>query len=1009
MNKKILLILAVLLSFSMAMYAQSAGKLVGVIKDKASGEPLPGVNINLEGTTLGAASDVDGYFVILQVPVGTYDVKASFIGYQSVTQAGIRVSAGITTEANFELSESVIEGEGVLITATKPLVEKNVTQSVSLVTSEELENIPVRGFNNVMALQTSVVVQNNNIHIRGGRNEEVGYYIDGAAAINPLTNRASVHIIQEAVEEFQVLAGGYTAEFGGANSGIIRTEMKTGGSDYHFSVDGFTDKFADEGSEFLNTYSYRHHNVVATLSGPIPGMGDKVRFFLAGENSDQGDRLLRFSEGYNLFRQDFNPNNPANTDHGTLVGGDTLNLVYPDGFTPRNSLERWAGSGTLLFDFAPVSLRISGNYAFTRTYNDTRPMLRQLNDRQRFNDDNTGLVSAKLTHVLNPTTFYSATLGFYSSSNERKDSWFEGEWMDWYNGDLVAERDASVEFRKRREVDQIAWLNPHTHRLNGINFEANGAVPGNLFTYRKTDESYLSGALDFVSQIGRHHELKIGASTRRYVTRRFQIEPGNAMAITELGTSGDPRSVSPALWASQGDYDGYGYDVYGEQIDSDVTLGDSVFQNGPRNPQFSAVYIHDKIEYNDLVVNVGLRWDLFDTDDVRLIDPGNPGVNLSTGLLEPSAFEEVDVFSQVSPRLGISFPVSERTVFYAQYGKFIQMPELNDTYYGNYGLSDQITSGGNFFIQPIGFGLEPIKSTSYELGFRQQVGDVAALELTGFYKNDKGQITVDRQSVPANSSVNTYARLINGDFATTRGLEMKISLRRTNRLQSQLNYTLTKAEGTGSNELSFRSAVARNTARPTLINPLDFNQVHRGSLILDYRFGRDDGGPLFSQFGANALFTFNSGHPYTFVDFSLGQVGAYDAGVDYMLDTRTRQAVEPIGSSTTPWNFNIDLRLDKSFNVVNDLNATVYMRVTNLLNTRNVLNVYQATGNADDDGFINNNELSGSFISQPDLGEEYVELYNAINIANGQSYLSQVGLELWDNPRQIFFGLKLSY
>ncbi|MEL6824160.1 MAG: TonB-dependent receptor, partial [Calditrichota bacterium] len=277
MSRKLLLLFIALAFLPMIALGQSTGKVIGLVKDKDSGDPLPGVNISLEGTTMGAASDADGYFVVLNVPVGVYNITASFIGYKEITQQGMRVSASITTNANFTMEEATVEGEEVIIVGSRPLVEKNVTSGVSLVTSEELENIPVRGFNDIVATQKSVVVQDNTVYIRGGRADEVGYYIDGASSINPLTNTQSIYVIREAVEEFQVLAGGFTAEFGGANAGIIRTELRTGGSDFSVSADFQTDKFADEGEQFLGTNSFRHHNLILTASGPL--MSNKVRFF----------------------------------------------------------------------------------------------------------------------------------------------------------------------------------------------------------------------------------------------------------------------------------------------------------------------------------------------------------------------------------------------------------------------------------------------------------------------------------------------------------------------------------------------------------------------------------------------------------------------------------------------------------------------------------------------------------------------------------------------------------
>ena len=279
-------------------FAQSSGKIVGFVKDAESGEPLVGVNVNIDGTTIGAATDIDGYYVMLNVPVGSYDLIARYVGYQEVTLTGIRVSASITTDANFDLKEAVVEGEGVLVVAEQPLVDRNLTQSVSLVTSEQLENIPIRNFNDIISTQRSVVVQDNLIYIRGGRADEVGFYVDGAPSNNPLTNTQSIYIIREAVEEFQVLAGGYNAEFGGANAGIIRTELKTGGSDFSASFDIQSDDFADEGDEFLGTKSYKHTTTIATLSGPL--LTNKIRFFAAVENRYQGDREVRFGEGFTL-------------------------------------------------------------------------------------------------------------------------------------------------------------------------------------------------------------------------------------------------------------------------------------------------------------------------------------------------------------------------------------------------------------------------------------------------------------------------------------------------------------------------------------------------------------------------------------------------------------------------------------------------------------------------------------------------------------------------------------
>ncbi len=990
MNKKILFLTVVLMALPFFLFGQSSGKIVGVVTDKANGEPLPGVNINLEGTTFGAATDVDGYYVILNVPVGVYDIRASFIGYGDVIKEGIRVSASTTREVNFELAEAAIEGQAVVITAERPLVEKHVTQSVSLVTSDELENIPVRGFNEVMALQNSVVVQDGEVFIRGGRSDEVGYYLDGASSTSPVSNTNVVYVIQEAVEEFQVLAGGYNAEFGGANAGIIRTELRTGSSKYKASVDFQTDKFASEGGQFLDTYSYRHHVAVATLSGPL--FSKNIRFFIAGENADQGDRDVRFSKGFT-----FNGLVDSNPDNPNVAAGnpDVVDLTYPDGFTPQRSFTRWALNGTLLFDYSPIRVRVSGVYKDETSQNTNflgtnTPMLNILNERYNEDIDKSVLLGLKMTHVLSPKTLYSLKLNYFKRTLDREDSYLGNNWKSWYDSAAV------YNATNGQVVYRDAYRPQYAYRLNGIPFARNGQPNA---VYRKQDEQYIGGALDFTTQMSRYHEIKIGFDARRYELRRFALNP-SAISLLQQDIYNTLDDIPADVWARSARPNNYGYDFFGNELNDGF--------DAPKNPLFAAFYVQDKIEYNDLIINVGLRFDHFDTDDRRLKNPENPQRGPDEFILA-SEWEDVDPFQQISPRLGFSFPVSDKTVFYMQYGKFIQMTELNNIYFGTFAYAQQIVISGNYFQNPVGYGLEPTRTTSYEIGFRKQLSQVAAIDISGFYRNIRGQIQVGAQDVDPTSGLSRYSILQNGDFATTKGLDFKLTLRRTNRLQGQLNYTYSQAEGTGSNENSYRSALERATPVPTTVSPLDFNQAHTGSINLDYRYGKNDGGPILENLGLNVLFTFSSGHAYTFAEPLVGgQADPYTAGTDYMADTRSRKAREALGASTTPWNFLTDLRIDKAFNLTDKLRATLYMRVQNFFNSKNVINVFPNTGSADDDGFISNRAISQATIDA-NGGEEYVQLYRAINLENGQAYWDATGNELYGSPRQIFFGIKLNY
>lgn len=991
MFKKVLFLLLVL-AMPVMLLAQSAGKIMGVVTDKETGEPLPGVNVIIQNTYLGATTDVDGYYVVLNVPVGTVSVEASYVGYTKTVVQNVRVSAGTTTEQNFELQSTTLElGESVVVVAERPLVEKHVTQSVSKVTTEDLENIPVRGVNNILALQASVVVQDGDVHIRGGRAEEVGYYLDGASTIDPMNRTNNVHVIQEAVEEIQVLAGGYTAEFGNANAGIVRSELKTGGSEWKFSFNGQTDKFAAEGEQFLGTYSYREHVIAATASGPIM---DNLRLFLAYENQDIGDTQRRFSEGYtfdssNLLQPliDTNPSNPRNDPTNPSYNPDTLaSMTYPDGFTPNNWYKRHTINGTLLYDLENFKIRLSSVYTYSENFRMDRPMLNVYNTREQPYVNNNLLLSGKFTHVLSPTTFYDVKLNYYLDEGETHDDWFGTNWESWSDSSKIAAK-KGITYRTK-------WRPDYNYLINGFSFIRDGSL---IYGYSHDYLSYMGGSFDFVSQFNKNNELKFGVEGRQYTIRNYFMNP---RVMEEVDQRGGKDNV-PFGVASEYGSNIYGYDVWGNELDSGF--------DGAKKPIFFATYLQDKIEYKDLIINAGLRFDYFDPKDHYLVNKEDPDVDQNTGTIKESNWKAKDPLTYVSPRLGVSFPVSDKTVFYAQYGKFVQMPQFNDFYYSSYEYGDQV-GGGNYYLTPIGFDVEAIRTISYEVGFRQQVGENAALDISGFYKNVKGQMQADRVTPSAGAEIQSYNYITNGDFATTKGMEIKLTLRRINRLQAQLNYTYTSAEGTGSGKTSFISAVDRLSARPTTLQPLDFNQAHRGSINLDYRFGKDDAG-LLEQFGINLLYTFNSGHPYTLVYSSGGQSGPYDTGVDYMNDTRSRQALEPVNSSNTPWLHLFDLNVDKSFNITDKLLGTVYMRINNVFNTKTAINVYQMTGSAEDDGLLSgvmDPSRAESLINSYG-GQDYIDMYTAINLKNGQAYWDLVGNQLYNHPRQIFFGIKLSY
>jgi len=1016
------LLTAAMMVFPLVLLGGTTGKIKGKVTDQKSGEALIGASVGLVGSSLGAAANVDGQYIILNVPAGTHSLEAKFLGYQLFRMNNVQVSSDLTTELNFSMSllaEGVAMAE-IVVQRERELINKNATNAVRIQTGEDIKNLPIRGVGAAIALSPGAVQQDGKLYIRGGRETDVGFFLEGASTRNVFgrtlalgasadetfgADRAEnlTTVIPEALEEFQVQAGGYVAQYGGSNAGIVRQTLRSGGSDYKASFLVETDRFTDQFEERLGTFSYGYSNYVLTLSGPIV---DKIKFFAAGENSFERDWRKVFSTG---FRFENLPDGNFDATTGTLGFDDTVGVLeLKDGNIPGMFSNRYTANGTITFDYNPIIARLGGAFTWQKSQGSHAVIPELFNlGRLPLTEVSDLLLNAKLTHIVTPQVLYELNFSYSDNRDKRYDPDFGDDFLSY--GDSAANAPLGYKYRNLTNGpgnSNFGAGGPTGYTLYGFPFDRYGE-PQTPYQKRKINK--FGASADLTAQLGSIHEFKAGGSFDRYMIRQYSITrqgPGNLLDFYRTNpdqgrTPGDTRDflVGKVLGVNN-----YGYDFYGNEVDSGL--------DAPKEPRYYSGYIQDKIEYEDLIINAGIRLDVMDNDDFTFIDdpstpgivegPDNPSVDGVTKFYRKTGIQEKDAFVGVSPRLGFSFPVSDQTVFHVQYGKFIQAPPLNSLYVGRRVQAVNF-DGGNFIPNPVGFGLDPERTTQYEIGFTQQLTDFAAFDLTGYYKDIKGQIQISRQTVLAVAEAAAYNSLINGDFATTKGVELSITLRRTNRVQAQVNYTFADAKGTGSTLNSAISTIENETIFPTVISPLDYNNSHRGSVNVDFRFGKDDGGPVLERLGFNLLLTFNSGHPYTLSTGSAGQQGV-EQGALIENDPRSSVPLEPINSSTTPYNFSLDLRLDKTVDI-GPLTTNFFVYVQNLLNTKNVINVYRRTGNAEDDGWLSDPNLSATVVAA--RGQGYVDLYDAINLVNGTHYFVTTGNDLYGTPRQIRFGMKL--
>ena len=220
-------LLAMLVSMiSTPIFAGTTGKISGTVTDEV-GTPLPGVGVTVDGTRLGASTDADGMFVILQVPPGQMNVSAQLIGYRTVTMTDVGVRVDRTTEINFRLPEEAIEMDAVIVTAERPPIEQDVTSSLITVDARRMAEAPVTSMLSFLTYEPGVTLsRGNELQIRGGGPSEIRFRVDGLDRTDGLTGKAYTQLNQMLVAEVTVLTGGFNAEYCNMRSGMVNVVVK---------------------------------------------------------------------------------------------------------------------------------------------------------------------------------------------------------------------------------------------------------------------------------------------------------------------------------------------------------------------------------------------------------------------------------------------------------------------------------------------------------------------------------------------------------------------------------------------------------------------------------------------------------------------------------------------------------------------------------------------------------------------------------------------------------------
>lgn len=753
LKKRLALLLLLCLWVPIAAFSQSKGKISGKVTDE-SGEPLPGVQIILEGTSRGTVAEPDGFYSLINVDPDIYTLIFKYIGFADVRVENVEVITDRTTEISTTMRESVIEGEEVIITAERPIVERDRTTTTSYVSSKEIENLPVQSVGEVVNLQAGVVEG----HFRGGRIGEVSYVVNGVPINNAYTNSAGFEIEQNMVSNLEVISGVFNAEYGQALSGVVNITTKDVPRKWTFSSKNyvraiastrellFLDREGGPGSELSHldfaTEKVPYYEVAGipnrmdfqvNAGGPI--ISDKLGFQLTGRFVDDKGTLF----GRDLF-------SPSDSS-------SYLQSAPPGGYTdPENPENDWVLESTGSGDFVPLtggkrySLNGSLTYNLTsRTKVDYNAFLQNgestyfSHERKYVPDGRNTQYYFNQTHIVSLRQAFSAkTFGNLSYSYLRSES--ESKLYD----DILDDR--LVRPRYGQQTGAYAF-----------------AIGGNDLGYGNdiTQTHTLVGSL--TSQLNRVHQVKAGGQVRLH-----DVSSNNFGIIIDSSTGFEPE-INPSRDPGTG------------------------FRDLDVNPVEFAVYIQDKIELENIIINAGIRFDYFDPDflvprnyslggEEVIPDINNPADSVSNRI--PASKK-----TQISPRVGIAFPISETGVVRFSYGLFFQTPSFNSIYLNpEYFVLEgsSTTSFGNPDI-------DPEQTSTFEIGLQQGLTENIGLDLTLFTKDIRNLTATLIERNESTSGIVT--RPENQDYGTVRGFTLSLSNRPVGTIRWNVDYTLQFADG----------------------------------------------------------------------------------------------------------------------------------------------------------------------------------------------------------------------
>ena len=887
-------VIAITLSMVLLTAGQT-GKIAGRVTDSGSGEPLVGCNVLISGTSSGAATDANGEYFIINLDPGSYDVEFSMIGYASYTSEGVSVNIDVTTPVDAALTTEAVELAGVSVTAEKPPIENTLTSSKQIVSGDMMAGMAITDVNDVVKTLPGVTEFGGELHIRGGRSGEEMYLVDGASVTNAVFGGNVIPVNPSMVGELQLITGTFNAEYGQAMSGLFNTVLRVPTPGFHASLGFRTSLHQDHFTADKGDFQGKNVYAEAEILSVVDATGN---YTTAVEGTDYakggyGERktMMDFSAGFGA--DPFGAYFSLRTldDPGRLPG------IAEDLMSMQAKVNYQLGGNLKL---SAETMIISRNSFYDPTYDaermdagmDVWQWVMALDQYPR-TEENTTQFGITANYVMSSSTNINVRLDMMMSTQEDGAKSSDGKFVDFVNNKQVT----ANSMYNGAEGPNHTKVMEHGAAANAWYSLEN--VYGHYF---KSEATTTTIGVHATNQYNNRHLLKAGFDYRMYNIDRagHDVWYGRTLGFTEE----NPRLQQNSF--------------------------------GDAKPTEIAAYVQDLMEFNDMILNFGLRFDGFnagsdkgywatDTDDMAADPTLNP--------FDPSKRKATEMKTQISPRLGVSFPLGDDMAFRYSYGSFFARPHLYRLLNNHMAQMDGGTESG-FFIYLGNANLDPKKTSKYEMGLQYSVSDNLKLDVAGYYK-DISNLAASQEvyAVPYQDDgtghdneagwgtddtfeAAHYSFMVSDHYGNIRGLEMSLSQAGRSGLTGRASYTYSIARGTASEARnagngSLTQETGNVAADIMTMTTLDWHRPHMLNGFVDYHM---DVGGMIEKAGLNMTFNIQSGLPVS----ARSGVGSTNL------------------SERAPATTDINLKLDATL-ALGSVNPTVYLLVENALNIQNVV------------------------------------------------------------------------